>query len=80
MAKCANCGAMMSCTCQTRRSIGGKVGCSNCIGALNAADKKSGIVPKPPVKPATSTSVKNKAVNAPTVNKVELSNIKKPKT
>lgn len=46
--KCANCGAAMSCTCQTRRSVGGKVGCTACIGALNAADRKAGVTATPP--------------------------------
>lgn len=50
--KCGNCGAAMSCTCQTRRSVGGKVGCTACIGSLNAADRKAGVPPvAPPSKP-----------------------------
>lgn len=71
MQKCANCGAAMSCTCQTRRSTGGKVGCTNCIGSLNAADRQAGILPKAPVKPTA---------NPPLVNKAVVSNTKKPNT
>lgn len=55
--KCANCGAAMSCTCQTRRSVGGKVGCTACIGALNAADRKAGAVTtSPKVSPVPNTN------------------------
>jgi hypothetical protein len=61
--KCANCGAAMSCTCQTRRSIGGKMGCTACIGALNAADRKSGISPIPPKTPPPANI--NKAIPNP---------------
>lgn len=38
--KCQNCGAAMSCTCQTRKSIDGVVGCTNCIGNLNNAARQ----------------------------------------
>lgn len=69
MAKCANCGAAMSCTCQTRRSIGGKVGCSNCIGALNAAERKAGVVP-------ANTGSPKPNPNPPKVNKVTVKNNK----
>lgn len=63
--KCANCGAAMSCTCQQRRSVGGKMGCTACIGALNAADRQAGNVP-----PAQK-------IASPTVNKAVLTK-KKP--
>jgi hypothetical protein len=58
----------MSCTCQQRRSVGGKMGCSACIGALNAAERKAGVVSTPA----------QKAV-PPAVNKAVLTN-KKPNT
>ena len=60
MAKCANCGAAMSCTCQTRRSAGGKVGCTNCIGALNAAERAT----------KTNAGTNTPNPNPPTINKV----------
>lgn len=61
--KCSNCGAAMSCICRQRRSIGGKMGCSSCIGALNAADRKSGVVPPTTQKVAPPTVQKVTHIN-----------------
>lgn len=36
MAKCANCGANMSCGCQKRAASNGASACSSCINALEA--------------------------------------------
>lgn len=46
----------MSCTCQQRRSVGGKMGCSACIGALNAAERKAGVVSTPAQKAVPPSS------------------------
>ena len=44
MAKCANCGATMSCGCQKRTLPNGKQGCSRCV-TKPVVDKKSGTAP-----------------------------------
>lgn len=46
MAKCANCGATMSCGCQKRTASNGTSACSACITALEGklkADKVSAV-------------------------------------
>jgi hypothetical protein len=44
MAKCANCGATMTCGCQKRTLPNGKQGCSKCA-TKPVADKKSNTAP-----------------------------------
>lgn len=39
MAKCANCGANMSCGCQKRTASNGQTACSSCVNSLEATIK-----------------------------------------
>lgn len=43
MAKCANCGAAMTCGCQKRVTATGKQGCSKCINTIKTEEKKINI-------------------------------------
>lgn len=43
MAKCANCGASMSCGCQKRAASNGATACSSCINTLEASIKAAKI-------------------------------------
>ena len=44
MAKCANCGANMSCGCQKRTASNGASACSTCINTLEGTLKKSNVI------------------------------------
>lgn len=44
MAKCANCGANMSCGCQKRTASNGVIACSTCINTLETTIKKSKVI------------------------------------
>jgi hypothetical protein len=44
MAKCANCGATMTCGCQKRKLADGKYGCTKCA-STPPAEKKNNTAP-----------------------------------
>lgn len=46
MAKCSNCGNMMSCGCQKRVTSDGKQGCTNCIKQLQAKPAPRSALPQ----------------------------------
>lgn len=56
MAKCANCGATLTCGCQKRTTSDGRSACSNCINKIQST-------PKPTIKKETSVpTAKHSAV------------------